>query len=157
MSSPTPSTHSTTWVTSGSSGSRATPFVFNDFVQPVTLPSQGTEYFGSTLLAGWGSHLLNADVTLRKAVVPMISDEECQERYQLSIRMGEETVCAAEPEGGAGACLGDLGSPMMCDFEENPFLCGIGVKVDGCGAKKYPSIYLEVAHYIDWIQQHAYE
>ena len=62
-------------------------------------------------------------------------------------------------DGGKGACHGDSGGPLTCVIDDQPVLTGIASRGYGCAEEGKPGIYVDVAHYVDWIEEtmHASE
>ena len=55
-------------------------------------------------------------------------------------------------DGGKGACHGDSGGPLTCVIDDQPVLTGIASRGYGCAEEGKPGIYVDVAHYVDWIE-----
>ncbi|XP_006882345.1 PREDICTED: coagulation factor XI-like [Elephantulus edwardii] len=88
--------------------------------------------------------------TLQKAKVPLITNEECQERYR-GHTITNKMICAGYKEGGRDACKGDSGGPLSCKSEEVWHLVGITSWGEGCAQKERPGVYTNVVEYVDWI------
>lgn len=99
---------------------------------------------------GWGATEeggSQSDV-LRRADVPVVSDEECAQAYGGSLRP-DQMVCAGVPEGGVDSCQGDSGGPLVAGDR----LIGIVSFGNGCARPGEPGVYTEVARYQQEIEQ----
>ena len=56
-------------------------------------------------------------------------------------------------DGGKDSCKGDSGGPLTCVFDDQPVLTGITSWGHDCAAEGNPGIYVDVAHYVDWIEE----
>ena len=131
------------------------PFVFNKYVQPIDLPLPLQNSSGTSLIAGWGSTSSGGilSMLLRKARIPILTDEECRNSGYGPERILDSNICAGTPEGGRDSCQGDSGGPMVCDSEGgSPYLCGIVSWGNGCALREYPGVYTEVSYFTDWIK-----
>ena len=66
------------------------------------------------------------------------------------------SLCASAPNfsGGKGTCKGDSGGPLACQNQDGSwFLAGIVSfgTAEGCALEGWPSVYVDVSKYIDWI------
>lgn len=100
-----------------------------------------------------------------QAQVPVIANSVCKESYKkigkllADVQFDEAVMCAGFSNGGPSSCLGDSGGPLMLPIRhENgqfPFY-QIGIVSHGvaCGAPNKPAVvYVNVPHYIDWIEK----
>ena len=134
----------------------ATPLTFDDYVQPIALPSQGQSSSGDSLVTGWGdlTELGIEPEVLQKVVIPIVSDEQCRAALGETV-VYDSMICAGVPGGLIDSCAGDSGGPMVCDFNSSAYLCGIVSWGYGCGAPNKPGVYTEVAYFVDWIQANS--
>ncbi|MBE9374341.1 serine protease [Saccharopolyspora sp. HNM0983] len=98
---------------------------------------------------GWGATEeggSQSDV-LRRADVPLVSDEECGRAYSGSFT-ADAMVCAGVPQGGVDSCQGDSGGPLVAGDR----LIGIVSFGNGCARPGEPGVYTEVARYHQDIQ-----
>lgn len=109
--------------------------------QDSDLYQEGTE---ATVL-GWGRIAEGGDRsdTLRKAVVPVVSDANCADAY--STYDPDSMVCAGYPEGGIDACQGDSGGPLLVGST----VVGIVSFGDGCARAGKPGVYTRVSSYAE--------
>lgn len=50
-------------------------------------------------------------------------------------------------------CLGDGGSPLVCFIANQWYVAGLVAWGIGCGNTNVPGVYVNVANYVNWIQQ----
>ena len=132
------------------------PLSFDDFVQPIALPSQGQASSGDALITGWGDTIEGdpnpPPVVLQKVTIPIVTDDECRAAYGESDIL-DSMICAGVEAGGVDSCQGDSGGPMVCDG--GSYLCGIVSWGYGCARPGYPGVYTEVSYFVDWVQANA--
>lgn len=118
-------------------------------------------------VAGWGlTNEKNGTYpkVLQHVQVPVVQNVECKKVFQRqkmlfdeSVQFKEGQLCAGVKAGGMDACQGDSGGPMMLPIHGNgefPFYqIGIVSYGDGCGRPNSPTIYTNVQHYADWIEE----
>ncbi|TNC24299.1 S1 family peptidase [Amycolatopsis alkalitolerans] len=120
--------------------------------QPVKLPSQSdTSLYNAgtnATVVGWGrtSDGGARATSLRKAVVPIVSDSSCLSSY--GNYDAKSMVCAGYPQGGVDACQGDSGGPLV----EGDTLVGLVSWGDGCAKPGKPGVYARVGTYADDIR-----
>jgi secreted trypsin-like serine protease len=109
--------------------------------QDSDLYQEGTD---ATVL-GWGRLAEGGERsdTLRKAVVPIVSDTDCADAY--GSFDPTSMVCAGYPEGGIDACQGDSGGPLLVGST----VVGIVSYGDGCARAGKPGVYTRVSSYAD--------
>ena len=87
---------------------------------------------------------------MQKVSVPFVSEKTCKQAYgSSSITAG--MICAGRK--GKDSCQGDSGGPMVCADGHQVGVVSWGY---GCAEEGYPGVYTRVAHYHDWIVQHAH-
>ncbi|XP_062069505.1 coagulation factor XI isoform X2 [Lepus europaeus] len=127
---------------------------YTDSQRPICLPSKGDRnvIYTDCWVTGWGYRKLRDKIqnTLQKAKIPLLSNEECQKRYQRH-EITSGMICAGYKEGGKDACKGDLGGPLSCKHNEVWHLVGITSWGQGCAQRERPGIYTNVVKYLDWI------
>uniref|UniRef100_T1GS04 Peptidase S1 domain-containing protein n=1 Tax=Megaselia scalaris TaxID=36166 RepID=T1GS04_MEGSC len=132
------------------------PFVFNDKVQPVLLPARKEVVEGDCHLYGWGqvkSLLPISPKFLQTMETDIILYEECKELLPPNAPISEVNVCSAPRDNKLSACNGDSGGPLVKETEDG-LVQIVGVVSWGyipCGNQGLPSIYTNVASYVDWI------
>ncbi|XP_044538363.1 plasma kallikrein [Gracilinanus agilis] len=107
-------------------------------------------------VTGWGYTQEKGEIqnTLLKVNIPLISNEECQEKYP-QYKVTDHMICASDKEGGKDACKGDSGGPLSCNYNTKWQLVGITSWGDGCGQKDHPGVYTKVFAYLDWILENT--
>ncbi|XP_039283302.1 uncharacterized protein LOC111058903 isoform X2 [Nilaparvata lugens] len=107
---------------------------------------------------GWGKGSFDSESLLnvvpKKSSLKLVEHDKCQERLRES-RLGQyfnlhkSFICAYDND----TCSGDGGSPLMCSFDSEAGvfqLVGMVAWGLGCGYR-YPSVYVDVAHFRTWI------
>nr|AAD00320.1 plasminogen activator sPA [Scolopendra subspinipes] len=121
-------------------------------VGSICLPSQNNQEFsGHCIVTGWGSVREggNSPNILQKVSVPLMTDEECSEYYNIVDTM----LCAGYAEGGKDACQGDSGGPLVCPNGDGTYsLAGIVSWGIGCAQPRNPGVYTQVSKFLDWIR-----
>jgi hypothetical protein len=81
---------------------------------------------------------------LRRADVPIVSDEECAHAYNAAhpVFKPPREICAGTA--GQDACGGDSGGPLVVDDAGTPKQVGVVSAGRGCGLARFPGIYSEV-------------
>ncbi|XP_060634583.2 plasma kallikrein [Anolis sagrei] len=129
------------------------PMNFSVLQQPLCLPTEemNTKYT-ECWVTGWGYTKERGQVhdILQKLKIPLISNQECQTRYQ-NHRITDKMLCAGYTEGGKDACKGDSGGPLSCKYQNKWYLAGITSWGEGCARPGQPGVYTNVAEYNDWI------
>ncbi|XP_045128931.1 clotting factor G beta subunit-like isoform X2 [Portunus trituberculatus] len=150
-----------------------TAVTIQKFISPVCLPwgsESSIELLGQqATLAGWGDTLFGGypSSILQEVNVTVFSSDQCDRSYSILSHyaqtwpqgIGEETMCAGDPEGGRDACQGDSGGPIMSQDALGRFmLAGIVSQGYGCGNKEYPGLYVNVRNplYLAWIKKIAF-
>lgn len=87
------------------------PFIFDDFVQPIALPPQGTvpDYTKSANVSGWGAtrEAGPGSKVLRTVSMPLVRNEKCNAPNSYNGSVTEDMLCAGLSRGERGACEGD--------------------------------------------------
>lgn len=100
---------------------------------------------------------------LQQIQVPVLDNSVCKREYKKIERLAspnqfdDTVICAGNMAGGKDTCTGDSGGPLMLPVRVGgkfPFY-QIGVVSYGvdCGRPNIPSVYTNVEHFIDWIQE----
>ena len=93
---------------------------------------------------------------LRKATMALVPTAECASAWEgAGSSIDQRTLCAAQPEGGVGECMGDYGGPAAVKNGSGEWR-QVGISSWGplaCGLKGYPSVFTRVSAFGDWIQQ----
>ena len=94
---------------------------------------------------------------LREVTVRMIEPEVCKRLDWYGDRFNEQSMlCAGYEEGGKDACVGDSGGPLQCLTPSGRWkLAGVVSFGLGCGERKKPGVYVNVAKVLGWIKRHV--
>lgn len=139
------------------------PFELNEAVNTICLPPQSVQTRNNVMCtaSGWGK---NADgrhgkyqSVLKKVHLPVIDRRNCEERLR-STRLGQfytldSSLMCAGGGGNGDTCKGDGGLPLFCEIPHSKgrfYQTGIVAGGMGCGGNA-PGIYVNVAHFGDWI------
>ena len=127
--------------------------------EAIRMPSTTAEApIGATAtVTGWGD-TNTADRhprRLHQVAVTVIDDDLCLETYGAEYD-ARFMLCAGDLDaGGADACDGDEGTPLMIDIEGTWTQIGIDSWGLGCGLPDYPGVYTEIGAILGWIQNTA--
>jgi len=120
-----------------------------------------TKSIDAILMSGGDREAHNIPVvTQQSATLPIISREECDDRWSLTGGLQPGQMCAGGVN--ADSCRGDSGGPLLMRMPSNdnssmvsPWIVS-GVVSFGsryCASGR-PGVYTRVAEYVDWIQEH---
>lgn len=104
------------------------------------------------VVTGWGLTAENGatSTVLQMAEVTLLSRQACNAPDSYAGAITENMICAAAP--GKDSCQGDSGGPMVIPNAAGDFvLAGVVSWGQGCARPRYPGIYTDVSHYVDWI------
>ena len=142
------------------------PFDFNDFVQPIALPANGSdpEAGRPCLSTGWGktdNKVINPNFPAELQVVdlPIVGRDQCSTWYKTIYDVFEGEVCAGFEAGGKSPCNGDSGGPLFCSATDSNTTTLVGIVSHGhnpCGTAKLPGIFTNVGYYRQWIDEHKF-
>lgn len=119
---------------------------------PVSLGSNAPNNSDVVTITGWGA-LLEGGASpeiLQSVDVPIISNEECGEKYNPSPIL-DSMICAGIPTGGKDACQGDSGGPLVIKNIQY----GIVSWGRGCARDTHPGVYSSVANLKSWIESNV--
>jgi len=130
-------------------------------ISPVCLPPAGAD-FSSQLctITGWGKDGWGSEgefqAILKETQVPVMPKGVCQDilrttKLGTAYSLSKGMMCAGGEEG-KDACKGDGGGPLVCRGSSKEYiLAGVVSWGLGCGERGVPGVYVDVPHYIDWI------
>ncbi|XP_066587822.1 trypsin-like [Prorops nasuta] len=138
------------------------PLTLSKAVAPISLPIAGVEPCGDVVLSGWGS-VSTTDrpimpSQLQTANLTIIDYETCSDALKKLVGnslLEKTNICTGPLTGGAVACAGDSGGPLIAFNRYRNVTEIVGVASWGvfpCGTDGAPSIYTKVSAYVDWIQ-----
>ncbi|XP_029097689.1 hepatocyte growth factor-like protein isoform X1 [Monodon monoceros] len=103
-------------------------------------------------IAGWGETKGTGDNTvLNIASLNVISNQECNIKHRGRVR--ESEMCTEGLLAPAGACEGDYGGPLACFTHDCWVLEGIIIPNRVCARPRWPSIFMRVSVFVDWIHK----
>jgi len=140
-------------------------FEIMEHISPICLPQPNTPPSASEFCVshGWGKDKFGSSgryqEVLKEVVVPVISNEQCQQNLRENTRLGQffeldsSFMCAGGVEG-VDTCKGDGGSPLVCKQRNGPwYQAGIVSWGIGCGEEDVPAVYASVATVSCWIDR----
>lgn len=127
--------------------------VFNNFVQPVCLPSKMYTSKNYCYLSGWGrNENMIAQSHMKEAKVYPISREKCKHYYYNFTHTS--FICFTHRQPNIPSCYGDSGGPLVCRNDRGRFEL-VGVVSFGpplCAAKNgTPAAFSNVLNFRGWI------
>lgn len=106
---------------------------------------------------GWGVTVegsRESSPILLGADLPIWSDQACRASYGSTFFVG--SMCAGYEEGKIGSCQGDSGGPLLVRGGPTGIIqVGIVSFGLGCARANYPTVYVRVSSFYDWIFQTA--
>ncbi|KFD69917.1 hypothetical protein M514_17776 [Trichuris suis] len=112
---------------------------------PVCLPrpNKGPPEGAQCFISGWGRTVSDGSLssTLQVIDVKILKKNRCN----LVGEAKTKSLCAGNMKGGKDACQGDSGGPLVCIVKDRFVLYGITSFGVGCGQRKQPGVYVEVA------------
>uniref|UniRef100_A0A671NS69 Zgc:123295 n=1 Tax=Sinocyclocheilus anshuiensis TaxID=1608454 RepID=A0A671NS69_9TELE len=128
---------------------------FSDYIRPVCLSTANSTFAAGTesWVTGWGSRKLCPLICvtgqfpkiLQEVMIPVVSNSDCKNAYGWFFT--RNMICAGLlNQGGKSICPGDSGGPML---SRNVLL------EKKCDHPKYPSVFVRVSRYQDWIKSYT--
>ncbi|XP_078416140.1 suppressor of tumorigenicity 14 protein homolog [Cetorhinus maximus] len=132
------------------------PVAYNNYIQPVCLPSALHVFPANRkcYITGWGllQEKGQLPIILQKGEVKIINQTTCI-NFMGNI-VSSRMLCAGYLTGQVDGCEGDSGGPLTCEETSGKwFLAGIVSWGQGCGRYGYPGVYTRVTKFRDWIQR----
>uniref|UniRef100_A0A1Y9HAE1 Phenoloxidase-activating factor 2 n=1 Tax=Anopheles farauti TaxID=69004 RepID=A0A1Y9HAE1_9DIPT len=142
------------------------PAELMETVNTICLPPADFNFDLSRCFAsGWGKDVFGKEgtyqVILKKTELPIMPREQCQSALRTT-RLGQRFklhasfICAGG-EKGRDTCKGDGGSPLVCPIPgTNNYFYQAGMVAwgIGCGEDGIPGVYVNVAKFRGWIDDH---
>uniref|UniRef100_A0A3P9MM88 Peptidase S1 domain-containing protein n=1 Tax=Oryzias latipes TaxID=8090 RepID=A0A3P9MM88_ORYLA len=129
------------------------PVTFNNYISPVCLAAQGSNFPGGTTawVTGFGTLSSGGSTssTLQEVSVPIVSNTQCRDSYS---SLTSNMMCAGLTEGGKDSCQGDSGGPLVSKNNDTRWVQA-GVVSFGyeCAQPNFPGVYTRVSEYQSWI------
>jgi V8-like Glu-specific endopeptidase len=111
----------------------------------------------SVQILGFGQQSETGDdwpTTLQVADVPFLSQTSCKDFYATN-QVRVDMVCGGNLAGGADACKGDSGGPMIVQRGGEAYQIGSVSWGNGCGRPNKPGVYASVQYHYEWIKETA--
>ncbi|XP_073340745.1 trypsinogen-like protein 3 [Pagrus major] len=127
----------------------ASPARFNQFVQPIPLPSRCAQPGETCSVSGWGSTIPNQyepDQHLKCITVPVVDDQTCMNTFPGYLHWSWYMICAGQAN--TDNCLNDRGGVMVCDGQ----LQGVQWFAFGCRNPAHASVHSKMCLYNNWIK-----
>uniref|UniRef100_A0A7N5ZWE6 Peptidase S1 domain-containing protein n=1 Tax=Anabas testudineus TaxID=64144 RepID=A0A7N5ZWE6_ANATE len=133
----------------------SSPVNYTDYIKPICLASNSSQFYNSTLCwaTGWGrlgNDQLPAN-TLQEVQIPVIGNNQCSRDYVsvASANITNNMICAGQQ--GKGTCQGDSGGPLQCKQGSVWIQAGITSFGVPCALAGFPEVYTRVSQYETWI------
>lgn len=130
---------------------------FPEYIRPICLPPINVDkpqYSDLRLaVAGWGRNGTVSSPVKQSTVVYLVPQQECAGPYP---QLTQKHLCAAG-HNGEDTCKGDSGGPLMMLYERQYYISGVvsGKSANSPCGSNVPSLYTNVYHYLDWINQNT--
>ncbi|AUI67923.1 S1 family peptidase [Beggiatoa leptomitoformis] len=130
-------------------------------ITPVRLADTYTSLDEAGVMAtvlGWGQPTQhsspNYSEILKKADVPIVSLNICNEPRSYNGTLDDTLLCAGYAQGGADACLGDSGGGLVVNTATGWQQIALVSFGQGCGLANYYGVYTRTTTYLSFIQSH---
>ncbi|XP_044035806.1 chymotrypsin-like protease CTRL-1 [Siniperca chuatsi] len=135
----------------------SSPVTFTDYIRPVCLASNSSQFHNSTpcWATGWGrlgkDEPLSAFDSLQEVQIPVIGKKQCSCSYSPSLvgNITDKMICAGQEN--KGACQGDSGGPLQCKQGSVWVQAGITSFGVPCALAGFPEVYARVSEFQIWI------
>lgn len=140
------------------------PFELTPVVNTICLPPQSVRNDDNGMMcasSGWGKNAAGRkgqyQATLKKVTLPVVPRRKCEQKLRQTplgpfYNLDESLMCAGG--GRRDTCKGDGGSPLFCSIPQDSrrfYQSGIVAAGLGCGSDA-PGLYVNVAHFSNWIK-----
>lgn len=107
----------------------------------------------ATRVYGWGSITELGEVSedLIQIDTQIVAQSECNSPTAYAGRVSPSEFCARSRIPDADTCLGFAGSGLISSQRSLPELVGLVSWGEGCGRQGKPTVYVNTAHYEEWI------
>uniref|UniRef100_A0A673MCK1 Zgc:123295 n=1 Tax=Sinocyclocheilus rhinocerous TaxID=307959 RepID=A0A673MCK1_9TELE len=131
---------------------------FSDYIRPVCLSTANSTFAAGTesWVTGWGRLQPGGQFRkiLQEVMIPVVSNSDCKNAYGWFFT--RNMIDGLLNQGGKSICPGDSGGPMLSRNGSLWIQSGIssftGKK---CDHPKYPSVFVRVSRYQDWIKSYT--
>uniref|UniRef100_A0A8C2YXD5 Peptidase S1 domain-containing protein n=1 Tax=Cyclopterus lumpus TaxID=8103 RepID=A0A8C2YXD5_CYCLU len=135
------------------------PVVFTDYIRPVCLASNSSQFHNSTLCwaTGWGKRGHEEPDTafdsLQEVQIPIIGPKQCTCNYSpvRQANITDEMMCAGQEN--KGICQGDSGGPLQCEQDSRWIQSGLSSYGVPCALAGFPEVYARVSQFQTWIME----
>ncbi|XP_039644021.1 chymotrypsin-like protease CTRL-1 isoform X1 [Perca fluviatilis] len=135
----------------------SSPVNFTNYIRPVCLASNFSQFYNSTpcWATGWGrlgkDEPLPAFDSLQEVQIPVIGEKQCSCNYLpiQGINITDKMICAGQEN--KGTCQGDGGGPLQCKQSSMWIQAGISSFVIPCALDGFPDGYARVSEFQTWI------
>ncbi|XP_018533866.1 tryptase [Lates calcarifer] len=135
----------------------SSPVSFTDYIRPICLASNSSQFFNSTpcWATGWGrlgkDKPLQAFDRLQEVQIPVIGNKQCSCNYlpASEANITDNMICAGQEN--KGTCQGDSGGPLQCQQGSVWIQAGITSFGIPCALAEFPEVYARVSQYQQWI------
>jgi len=126
---------------------------FNENVKAIALPSESHRATGKTLISGWGQTERGSTDLLKKVILDLFSDEQCNKDWEdQRIKIVPEMICGGDRQGKKSGCFGDSGGPWV-DLEKKILIALVSWGPGTCPHRKYPNVSTELAYFVPWVKK----
>uniref|UniRef100_A0A3Q1FQT0 Serine protease 27-like n=1 Tax=Acanthochromis polyacanthus TaxID=80966 RepID=A0A3Q1FQT0_9TELE len=130
---------------------------FTNFIRPICLASNTSQFFNATLCwaTGWGNlakdEPLPASSALQEVQVPIIGLKQCTCNYMPSPNavITDLMICAGQEN--KGVCQGDSGGPLQCKQGSSWVQAGLASFGVPCALAGFPEVFTRVSEFQSWI------
>ncbi|KAJ6637112.1 Collagenase [Pseudolycoriella hygida] len=129
---------------------------FSNTLRAILIPGPshaGESYINTaSLISGYGVHELGSNVLsnyLRYAPQTTITNEECQQSFDSNF-VQATSICARSSTTQA-ACFGDMGGPLVVQYQDTWMQIGIASTLQSTGCQG-TVVYTRLTSYIEWIR-----
>jgi len=129
-------------------------------ITPICIPGPEQVIGLKCVATGWGQTTRNGSLEqkLHQATLQIIPNSQCADLYKIKYGLNIEDghVCAGSSRFGeaAGACVGDSGGPLQCNFKDGLwYMVGLTSFGSGCAKPGFPDVFINIAHYKNWIEE----
>lgn len=108
------------------------------------------------IVTGWGwlTQSGSRSPMLQEVVLPIVSNEVCNQPQSYNGAITEAMLCAGYAEGGRDSCQGDSGGPLVVRDEQGRWrLAGLVSFGQGCAKAHKYGVYTRLSKFADWLAE----